>query len=190
VRYCAGILPCSNRPRQATKKSGMRVRIAIALCLAATAAGCGKANTPTTEAQSYVKAHEAEARYVSQNIRFLRSFVTHAEPELLYEAEVLAARAHDRLAELRRRFGGSGIEGALEAGLKYRDAQLRRAAIAVGEGLKSLRNAMGAAVAYYHTPAPDTQSAFRSQLARGKSQWNSGVNKIWQLAHKPRPPTV
>ncbi len=114
----------------------MRVRIVIGLCLAATAAGCGKTNTPATEAQSYVKAHEAEALYVSRNIRSTLPILRRFEPELAYEVAAQAQRAHDRLAELRRRFGGSGIEGALEAG-KYRDDQLQRAAIAVGEGSRA-----------------------------------------------------
>jgi hypothetical protein len=166
------------------------IGIGIALCLALTAAGCGKTNTPATEATSYVKAHEAEALYVSQNIRSMRSILSSFEPELAYEIATKARRAHDRLAELRRRFGGSGIEGALQAGVKYRDVQLQRAAIAVGEGLMSLRNAMGTAASFLSTFGPGLQGSYISQMARGRRQWNYGVNKIWQLAHKPHPPTL
>ncbi len=49
---------------------------------------------------------------------------------------------------------------------------------------------MGAAAAFLTTFNPAFRSSFTSQLARGRSQWDYGVNKIWQLAHKPHPPTV
>ena len=69
--------------------------------------------------------------------------------------------------------------------------EVEKAALQVFTSANSLKNAMGALVAFAGNPGAATLAHFTSQYTPAKEEWDAGVSTIWRLAHEPNaPPTL
>jgi hypothetical protein len=91
----------------------------------------------------------------------------------------VARQARDSIARARQAFGASGQSGSLGTA----EAQ-------VSAGASDLESAMAALVAYTGNPSSATLQQFLGQYQNARSEWNSGIRAIWQIAGASNPATV
>jgi hypothetical protein len=135
------------------------------------------------EARTWIKEHGTDAKRVAANIEVVEIAVGELQKEStetkLNEVATEAQKAHNNLEEIRNGFATTEFSGEVEKG-----------ALQVFTSANSLKNAMGALVAYTGTPNAATLAHFTTQYEPAKEEWNEGIKTIYGLAHEKEAPTI
>jgi hypothetical protein len=70
------------------------------------------------------------------------------------------------------------------------EEDLSQAELEVNEGAKAYLSVIDALRAARRPPGGPALASYRSQLARGREQWDQGARQLWYLAHRGAPPAV
>jgi len=135
------------------------------------------------EAHEWITEHGLAARRVAVNIDGVEVTVGELQKEeteeKIDELAKTAQEAHNNIDEVRNSFATTNFSGEVE-----------KAAVQVFTSANSLKNAMGALVAYTGTPSPATLAHFTTQYEPAKAEWDEGISTIWQLAHESKAPSL
>lgn len=135
------------------------------------------------EAQAWIKEHGEDAKRVAVNVELVEIRVGELQKEEtesnVDEVAKAAQTAHNDLDEIRNEFATGSYSGEVEKG-----------GLQVFTSANSLKNAMGALVAYTGSPNPATLAHFTSQYEPAKEEWSEGIKAIYGLAHDKEAPTI
>jgi hypothetical protein len=202
----AAIAPAPSQPAPPTRAAPPRRKRRIwpwglagallVIIIASASSGGGKSSSSSSsapagpslpksesEARAYIEEHGDDAKRVAVNVEIVQLQVgrlAKSETETLVNELAQSAReAHDNLDSLRNNFASGSYDGEVE-----------QAAVKIFSSADSLKNAMGAMVAYTGNPNPATLAHFSTQYTPAKGEWNEGISAMWRLAHKSHPPTI
>lgn len=134
------------------------------------------------DAQAYIKKHGTDANRVQANVVLAQLAIGQVSKNgtqaNLNKLALTAQDSHDNLDAIRNNFAESASGG------------LGDAELLVFAGANDLKNSMGALVAWTGNPNAATLASFASQFKRGRSEWDSGIRKIWKLAQRSKPPII
>lgn len=135
------------------------------------------------EALSWIKEHGQDARRVAASVEVVQIAVDELQKEetseKTNEAAKYAQEAHNNIDEIRQEFATGSYSGEVE-----------NASLGVFSSANSLKNAMGALVAYLGNPNPATLAHFTTQYEPAKNEWDEGIRAIYKLAHQREEPTI
>jgi zinc-ribbon domain len=148
-----------------------------------TLAGSQAAPQSEKEARTWIKEHREDAKRVAVNLEVVEIDVGELQkeetPAKVDELAQSAQKAHNNIDEVRQEFATGSYSGEVE-----------KAAVQVFTSANSLKNAMGALVAYTGNPNPATLAHFTTQYTPAKEEWDEGITSIWRLARESSAPTL
>lgn len=198
VPLTGGKVPTATPAKGRARWPWVLAAVVLVVIIAAIAGGSKKSSGPTAQASAvsqptessaqkdalaYIKelgpdTYRVQASVLAVQLAIVQLQKTESEANL-DDVASLAQTAHDRIDEIRDEFAQGETGGPIG-----------QADLEVFSSANSLKNAMGALVAYTGNPNPATLAHFKAQYGPARDEWDRGVRTIWGKAHKKDAPTL